>query len=139
MGGRFGSAPAEIKWDVFDALAGLPRQVITNRHIAGHMGVSIRTLERAVKKKFKESIDAVREQKAAPIRQETFVMLYNSAKRGNIAAQIFLSKNLLDFSDNNRSAALPDAPNGKVTYTAEWGASVEAPQPGAGAGDEEDP
>jgi len=132
MGGKFGSVPAPVNWEIFDALAGLPRQVLTNKHIASRLNISIRTLERAVKKKFGESIDVVREQKSAPIRQETFVMLWNAAKKGNIAAAIFLAKNLIGFSDRQGLEMPSDAAaTGKITYTAEWGSTLEAKTPGS--------
>ena len=97
----------EIDWDLFDELIGIP--VITNVHLARCLKVSVSTLEHRVRDRFGPDAtpNGIREQSTAIIRKQLWAACWKSAiEKGNVAMQIWLTKNLFGWHD-------------KVAHTAE--------------------
>jgi hypothetical protein len=68
----------------------------TDKEVAAHLDVSVKTIERRKKiKKFAEAIDAAKAKGRVSVRR----MLFSQGAKGNIAAAIFLAKNLLGYKD----------------------------------------
>jgi hypothetical protein len=68
----------------------------TDREVAAFLGISVKTLERRKKiKKFMETMDAAKAKGRVSVRR----MLFSQGARGNIAAAIFLAKNVLGYKD----------------------------------------
>src|SRR5512140_3042521 len=68
----------------------------TDEEVAAFFGVSTRTIERRRKvKQFREIIDRARAKGRVSVRRS----LFRLANEGNVAAAIFLSKNLLGYRD----------------------------------------
>src|ERR1019366_4009122 len=68
----------------------------TDKEVAAFLGISVKTLERRKKiAKFAETIDAAKAKGRVSVRR----MLFAQGSRGNVAAAIFLSKNLLGYKD----------------------------------------
>jgi hypothetical protein len=81
----------------------------TDKEAAAFLGISVRTLERRRKeKKFGEAADAAKAKGRVSLRR----LLFRSASSGNIAAIIFLAKNLLGYRDviNTEHSGLDGAP-----------------------------
>jgi hypothetical protein len=68
----------------------------TDEEVAAFMGVSVRTIERRKKRQnFQEVVDRAKAKGRVSIRRH----LFRLAASGNVAAAIFLSKNLLGYKD----------------------------------------
>lgn len=68
----------------------------TDEEVAAFMGVSVRTIERRKKRKnFQEVVDRAKAKGRVSVRRH----LFRLAANGNVAAAIFLSKNLLAYKD----------------------------------------
>jgi hypothetical protein len=68
----------------------------TEAEIAGFLGISLRTLQRRLHvAKFREAVDGARAKGRVSVRRA----LFRLANNGNVAAAIFLSKNLLGYRD----------------------------------------
>lgn len=68
----------------------------TDEEVAAFMGVSVRTIERRKKRQnFQEVIDRAKAKGRVSVRRNLFRLAANS----NVAAAIFLSKNLLGYKD----------------------------------------
>src|ERR1700722_7163906 len=68
----------------------------TDKEVAAHLDVSVKTIERRKKiKKFAEAIDAAKAKGRVSVRR----MLFSQGAKGNVAAAIFLAKNLLGYKD----------------------------------------
>jgi hypothetical protein len=68
----------------------------TEKEVAAFLGISVKTLERRKKiSKFAEAMDAAKAKGIVSVRR----MLFGQAAKGNIAAIIFLAKNLLGYKD----------------------------------------
>jgi hypothetical protein len=68
----------------------------TDYEIAAFLGVSTRTLQRRLKiAKFSEVVESARAKGRVSVRR----MLFRLANNGNVAAAIFLAKNLLGYRD----------------------------------------
>jgi hypothetical protein len=68
----------------------------TEKEVAAFLGISVKTLERRKKiSKFAEAMDAAKAKGLVSVRR----MLFGLAAKGNIAAIIFLAKNLLGYKD----------------------------------------
>ena len=68
----------------------------TDREVAAFLGISVKTLERRRKiKKFAEAMDAAKAKGRISVRR----MLFTHGAKGNVAAAIFLAKNLLGYKD----------------------------------------
>ena len=63
------------------------------------LGVSDRTLRYRVTEKYGKGIDEVRAERQGPMRQKLFASMWRSATSGSVQAQIWLSKNLLNWRD----------------------------------------
>jgi transcriptional antiterminator len=119
----------EIDWELFEKLVWVP--VLATHHLADMLKVSKKTLERHVKQKYGLTIDAVREQKSGPMRHTLFSSMWNAATvQGNISAMIWMSKNVLGWSDKVEQKTEVKAEQ-EIVYTAEWGGTTETPSPQA--------
>ena len=81
----------------------------TDEEVAAFFGVSARTIARRRKvKKFNEVMDNARAKGRVSVRRS----LFRLANNGNVAAAIFLSKNLLGYRDvvNNEHSGLAGGP-----------------------------
>ena len=81
----------------------------TDEEIAAFFGVSTRTIERRRKvQKFSEIMDSAKAKGRVSVRRSLFKLAAN----GNVAAAIFLSKNLLGYRDvvNNEHTGLSGGP-----------------------------
>jgi hypothetical protein len=68
----------------------------TDKEVAAFLGISVKTLERRKKvAKFAEATDAAKAKGRVPVRR----MLFALGAKGNVAAAIFLAKNLLGYKD----------------------------------------
>ncbi len=68
----------------------------TDREVAAYLGISSRTLERRkAEKKFAETIDRAKAKGQVSVRRH----LFRLATNGNVAAAIFLAKNVLGYRD----------------------------------------
>jgi hypothetical protein len=68
----------------------------TDEEIAAYLGISVRTLQRRLQiAKLRELVDAARAKGRASVRR----ILFRLANSGNVAAAIFLAKNLLGYRD----------------------------------------
>lgn len=91
-----GRKPITIKWEEFDALCAIQA---TLREMAIVFGCSEDTIQRAVKKHYKENFSVVFGEK----RQRGFISLrrriWQSALNGNVTLLIFLAKQYLGMAD----------------------------------------
>jgi len=102
---EMGRPRAEIDWEQFEKLIWIP--VLSSEQLSDILGVSKRTLERHVKDKYDLTIDAVREQKQGPMRQRLFSSLWkNATEQGNVAAQIWLTKNIFGWRDHREQVSV---------------------------------
>ena len=86
---------ATIKIDVAE-LERLATLQCTDEEIAAFLGISSKTLQRRLKiAKFGEGVERARAKGRVSVRR----MLFRLANNGNVAAAIFLSKNLLGYRD----------------------------------------
>ena len=92
-----GRPQSEIDWVQFEKLVWIP--VLSNDHLADILGTSKSTLERHVRAKYDLTIDALRQQKQGPMRQNLFSAMWKNAMSGNVTSQIWLSKNIFGWSD----------------------------------------
>jgi hypothetical protein len=68
----------------------------TDREVAAYMGISVKTLERRKKiQKFADVMDGAKAKGRVSVRR----MLFIQGAKGNIAAAIFLAKNVLGYKD----------------------------------------
>ena|SRR5580704_5899850 len=68
----------------------------TDKEVAAFLGISVKTLERRKKiQKFAEAMDGAKAKGRVSIRR----MLFTLGAKGNVAAAIFLAKNLLGYKD----------------------------------------
>ncbi|MGD1094580.1 MAG: hypothetical protein ABSB35_21625 [Bryobacteraceae bacterium] len=68
----------------------------TDREVAAFLGISVKTLERRRKiKKFAEAMDSAKAKGRVSVRR----MLFSQGAKGNVAAAIFLAKNMLGYKD----------------------------------------
>ena len=68
----------------------------TDKEVAAHLDVSVKTIERRKKiKKFAEAMDGAKAKGRVSVRR----MLFSQGAKGNVAAAIFLAKNLLGYKD----------------------------------------
>jgi hypothetical protein len=68
----------------------------TEKEVAAFMGISVKTLERRKKiQKFAEAVDAAKAKGCVSVRR----MLFAQGAKGNVAAAIFLAKNVLGYRD----------------------------------------
>jgi len=128
---KMGKPPKEIDWELFEKIVWVP--VLATHHLADMLKVSKSTLERHVKKRYGGTIEAVREQKSGPMRHTLFSSMWNAATvQGNISAMIWLSKNVLGWSDKVEQKQEVEAKVEKVEYVASWsnGATVEPKEEG---------
>jgi hypothetical protein len=124
-----------IDWELFEKLVWVP--VLAVHHLADMLKVSKSTLERHVKAKYGMPIDSLREQKAGPMRQTLFSAMWNAATvQGNISAMIWMSKNVLGWSDKVEQKQEVKAEVTEMVYTAEWGGTTETPSPQKAEGGE---
>jgi hypothetical protein len=96
MGGkRPGSGRKPVKIDLAD-LGKLCALQCTDQEVASFFEVDVRTIERRKKKPaFAAAIERGRDRGRLSVRR----MLFGLAAKGNVAATIFLAKNLLGFKD----------------------------------------
>ena len=88
-------ARTKIKIDVGE-LEKLATMQCTDEEIALYLGISVRTLQRRLQiAKFREAVDSARAKGRISVRRH----LFRLAAAGNIAAVIFLAKNLLGYRD----------------------------------------
>jgi len=92
-----GRPQTEIDWVQFEKLVWIP--VLSNEHLADILGTSKSTLERKTREKYDQSIDSLRQQKQGPMRQNLFSAMWKNAMQGNVASQIWLSKNIFHWSE----------------------------------------
>ncbi len=68
----------------------------TDREVAAYLGISVKTLERRKKiPKFADVMDSAKAKGRVSVRR----MLFMQGAKGNIAAAIFLAKNVLGYKD----------------------------------------
>ena len=68
----------------------------TDREVAAYLGISVKTLERRKKiQKFADAMDGAKAKGRVSVRRMLFVL----GAKGNIAAAIFLAKNVLGYKD----------------------------------------
>ena len=68
----------------------------TDREVAAYLGISVKTLERRKKiQKFADVMDGAKAKGRVSVRR----MLFSQGAKGNVAAAIFLAKNLLNYKD----------------------------------------
>lgn len=68
----------------------------TDREVAAYLGISVKTLERRKKiQKFAEVMEGAKAKGRVSVRR----MLFAQGAKGNVAAAIFLAKNLLGYKD----------------------------------------
>ncbi len=68
----------------------------TDKEVAAFLGVSVKTIERRKKtKKFTETMEGAKAKGRVSVRR----MLFSLGAKGNIAAAIFLAKNVLGYKD----------------------------------------
>src|SRR5277367_2205495 len=68
----------------------------TDKEVAAFLGVSVKTIERRKKnKKFAETMEGAKAKSRVSVRR----MLFSLGAKGNIAAAIFLAKNVLGYKD----------------------------------------
>jgi len=119
-----GKPPKEIDWELFEKLVWIP--VLATHHLADMLKVSKATLERHVKAKYGLTIEAVREQKSGPMRHKLFSTMWNAGTvQGNISAMIWLSKNILGWSDKVEQKQEVKAEVKQIEYVAAWGGKAE--------------
>jgi hypothetical protein len=97
---------AKIDLSELEKLCGMQ---CTDEEIAAFFGISTRTIERRRKvQKFSEIMDNARAKGRVSVRRSLFKLAGN----GNVAAAIFLSKNLLGYRDvvNNEHTGLSGGP-----------------------------
>jgi hypothetical protein len=88
-------ARPKVKIDV-DELEKLATLQCTDEEIALYLGISVRTLQRRLQiAKFREAVDSARAKGRISVRRH----LFRLAAAGNIAAVIFLAKNVLGYRD----------------------------------------
>lgn len=88
-------ARPKLKIDVGE-LERLATLQCTDEEIAAYLGISVRTLQRRLQiAKLRELVDAARAKGRASVRR----ILFRLANSGNVAAAIFLAKNLLGYRD----------------------------------------
>jgi hypothetical protein len=88
-------ARPKLKIDVGE-LERLATLQCTDEEIAAYLGISVRTLQRRLKiAKLREVVEAARAKGRASVRR----ILFRLANNGNVAAAIFLAKNLLGYRD----------------------------------------
>lgn len=86
----------EIDWEDFDKLCGIQ---CTQEEIAAWFGVSVDTIERAVKRKFKKGFAEFFKQKKQKGKISLRRVMYQKAQDGNTTMLIWLSKNYLGMTD----------------------------------------
>lgn len=90
----------EINWVLFEKLiTKWPRAVLHDVHIADYLGCPLVTLQRAVRRKYKVRIDAIREQKEKGLRRTLFMRLWEQSGKGNLGATIWLTKHLMHWTE----------------------------------------
>jgi hypothetical protein len=68
----------------------------TDKEVAAFLGISVKTLERRKKvEKFADAMDGAKAKGRVSVRR----MLFTLGAKGNVAAAIFLAKNLLGYKD----------------------------------------
>ena len=117
-----GKPKSQIDWELFEKLVWVP--VLTVEHMADMLNTSKRTLERRAKIKYKMQIAAIREQKSGPMRHRLFTSMWTAAMSGNISAQIWLSKNILGWSDKLEQKQEAQV-SGDITWKTKWGSTIE--------------
>jgi hypothetical protein len=85
----------KVKIDIAE-LEKLCQLQCTDKEAAAFLGISVKTLERRKKiPKFAEAMDGARAKGRVSVRR----MLYGMGAKGNVAAAIFLAKNVLGYKD----------------------------------------
>jgi hypothetical protein len=95
---QMGRKPIELNWEQLDALCAIQ---CTAKEISEVLKISVDTIERRVKKKFKQTFAEYFEQK----RQAGFASIrrkqYEMAMAGNVTLLIWIGKQYLGQSDKN--------------------------------------
>lgn len=88
-------ARPKVKIDIVE-LEKLCQLQCTDKEIAAFLGVSVKTIERRKKiTKFSDTMEAAKAKGHVSVRR----MLFSLGAKGNVAAAIFLAKNLLGYKD----------------------------------------
>jgi hypothetical protein len=95
-------AAKKIDWKLFEKLVTeCPRAVLTDLHIADMVGVTIKTLTKGCREHYGKSISLVRLEKENSIRRTLFERLCIMSAKGNFGATVWLTKNLMNWSDKS--------------------------------------
>lgn len=122
-----GGAPRKgFDWDLVDSLAILEadlKYVAERLIIKDGSEVNKRSLEakmklvnRRIHERFGISYVQYREQKFEPRRIKLRQLMWQSAEKGNVVMQIWLSKNILGYSDKQEISTPEDAPKLVLAY-----------------------
>lgn len=88
---------ANIDWNDFEKLCALH---CTQAEIADWFDISPDTIDRAVRKQYKEGFAEVYKKKSAKGKISLRRKMYETAMGGSVTMMIWLSKNMLGYSDN---------------------------------------
>lgn len=126
---KMGKPLKVVDWDQFEKLVWIP--VLSIVHIADILKVSKRTLERAVHRRYKMTIDAYRDQKQGPMRHQLFSAMWKSAISGNVGAQVWMSKNILGWSEKIEQKVDETLDiKEHIVYQTSWGKNSESTDEG---------
>lgn len=118
---KMGRPTIEIDWEQFEKLCGLHCTLI---EIAAWFKCSMDTIERACKRHYKESFAEVYSKKKSVGSISIRRKMYEIAMGGNCTMLIWLSKNLLGFTDKIEQQVGAEV-HANVVYESTWGSSVE--------------
>lgn len=126
-----GRPKIEVPWEAIDRFASIH---CTQEEISFCTQISIDTLDRACKRKFKMSFAAYCAQKKGYGKMSLRRAMWKKALDGDNTMCIWLSKQHLEMTDKFDSKVEQTQTN-KV-YIAEWGGKDENPDPGQGKAEE---
>lgn len=116
----------QINWEDFEKLCSLH---CTLTEIAEWFGCSEDTVQRMVKRHYKDNFAAIYKRKSGKGKISLRRKMFETALKGNVTMMIWLSKQTLGYADRIEEKQEVKSEITEVTYTAQWGGTQEPSSP----------